>query len=175
MNQHRPQQGFTLIELVIVIILLGMLAVTAAPKFIDVSKEARIATVNGLTGVFRSSVQLIHAKAQIKNLVNKSGYQDLDYNGALVTIRYGYFAYHPAFARAAADTAFILDIDLVNDWDATFEPGGTSGAHRSRTSPKGINNVTNQGVIGQISRCYVEYVLPTAIGESPIFNIDENC
>lgn len=173
----KSQKGFTLIELVIVIIILGILAVTAAPKFINVSKEARIATLNGLAGTFRSSVQLIHAKAQIKNLVSLSGYQDLDYNGSPITIRYGYFAYHPTFSRAAADVAFILDVDFSNDWDTTFEPGGASGigAHRSRISPKGINDVTNQGAIGQISRCYVEYVLPTTAGASPTFNIDEDC
>lgn len=59
----KSQKGFTLIELVVVIIILGILAVTAAPKFINVSKEARIATLNGLAGTIRSSVQLIHAKS----------------------------------------------------------------------------------------------------------------
>lgn len=59
----KSQKRFTLIELVVVIIILGILAVTAAPKFISVSKEARIATLNGLAGTFRSSVQLIHAKS----------------------------------------------------------------------------------------------------------------
>jgi len=177
MTTLKFQKGFTLIELVIVIIILGILAVTAAPKFINVSKEARIATLNGLAGTFRSSVQLIHAKAQIKNLVNLSGYQDLDYNGSPITIRYGYFAYHPNFARAEADVALILDVDFTNDWDSTFEPGGAGGigAHRSRISPKGLNDVTNIGVITQINRCYVEYVLPTVVGESPTFNIDEDC
>jgi len=171
----KSQKAFTLIELVIVIIILGILAVTAAPKFINVSKEARIATLNGLAGTFRSSVQLIHAKAQIRNLVNLSGYQDLDYNGSPITIRYGYFAYHPSFSRAAADVALILDVDLENDWDSTFEPGGTVGAHRSRISPKGLNDVVNIGVITQISRCYVEYVLPTVVGASPTFNVNEDC
>ena len=48
--------GFTLIELIIVIVILGILAVTAAPKFINLQGDARTSTVNGLKG----AVQAVH-------------------------------------------------------------------------------------------------------------------
>jgi MSHA pilin protein MshA len=57
MYSNKKQQGFTLIELVIVIVILGILAATAAPKFIDLSTDARIATLKGMQGAMSSGLQ----------------------------------------------------------------------------------------------------------------------
>ncbi len=46
----KRQQGFTLIELVVVIVILGILAVTAAPKFMNLQGDARNASLQGLKG-----------------------------------------------------------------------------------------------------------------------------
>ncbi len=64
----KQQSGFTLIELVIVIVILGLLAATALPRFINVTQDARIASVTGVAGGLRSAASL--AKAQV--LVNGS-------------------------------------------------------------------------------------------------------
>lgn len=61
----RKSNGFTLIELIVVIVILGILAVTAAPKFIDLQGDARAAVVNGLKGSLKSAVSMAHAKALV--------------------------------------------------------------------------------------------------------------
>ncbi|SET01526.1 pilus assembly FimT family protein [Thalassotalea agarivorans] len=62
-------QGFTLIELVIVIVLLGILSVVAAPKFVDINKDAKIAVLNGAKGAIESGLDLFAAKALNRNNV----------------------------------------------------------------------------------------------------------
>ena len=67
MNRSR---GFSLIELTIVIVVLGILAVTALPRFLDVTEEAQNASVQGMSGGFASGVmmaQCIPAKRRAKN------------------------------------------------------------------------------------------------------------
>ena len=69
----RNQKGFTLIELIIVIVVLGILAVTAAPQFVNFSSDARTAAVEGMEASVKGASQLVHAKALISpdaNAVN---------------------------------------------------------------------------------------------------------
>jgi MSHA pilin protein MshA len=54
-KMRNTQQGFTLIELVVVIVILGILAVTALPKFIDISGEAEAAALQGVIGGINSA------------------------------------------------------------------------------------------------------------------------
>ena len=55
------QRGFTLIELVVVITILGILAAFALPRFSGLESQARAATLNGLAGSIRSASSLVHA------------------------------------------------------------------------------------------------------------------
>jgi MSHA pilin protein MshA len=54
------QRGFTLIELVVVIIILGILAAFAVPRFMGLDQQARIASVNSLVGTLRSASAMAH-------------------------------------------------------------------------------------------------------------------
>jgi MSHA pilin protein MshA len=66
-NRIASALGFTLIELTIVIVILGIVAVTAAPKFINVTKDARIASLEAVQGALKSARDLAKAKALIAN------------------------------------------------------------------------------------------------------------
>lgn len=59
----KKQSGFTLIELVVVIVILGILAATAAPKFMDLQKDARESALNGMAGALKSAVSMTYSKA----------------------------------------------------------------------------------------------------------------
>lgn len=58
----KGQEGFTLVELIVVIVILGILAATALPRFVNLQNEARVAAVQGFAGGVRSAVAVVQAK-----------------------------------------------------------------------------------------------------------------
>mgnify|MGYP001582377715 CR=1 FL=1 len=67
---QKRQAGFTLIELVIVIVILGILAAAALPRFSDLSTDARVAAINGLAGSLRSAASIAKATQLAKGLAS---------------------------------------------------------------------------------------------------------
>ena len=85
---NKQQSGFTLIELVLVIVILGILAATALPRFSDLSSNARAAAVEGLGGSVRSAASIAHATHLAKRLsANATG---IPIDGSTITFSNGY-------------------------------------------------------------------------------------
>nr|WP_274614068.1 type II secretion system protein [Vibrio parahaemolyticus] len=61
----KKQTGFTLIELVVVIVILGILAVTAAPRFLNLQNDAREARLEGMKGAIESALGIGYGKMAI--------------------------------------------------------------------------------------------------------------
>lgn len=61
---RKQQKGFTIIELVVVIVILGILAAVAFPKFQDLSGDARLAVVDGAVAALKSAAVISFAKNQ---------------------------------------------------------------------------------------------------------------
>lgn len=83
----RNQKGFTLIELVVVIAILGILAAFALPRFANLTSQARVATINGLVGSLRSAAAIAHAQ-QLAD--GTSGSTSVTLDGTVITMVGGY-------------------------------------------------------------------------------------
>ena len=154
---RRNNGGFTLIELIVVIVILGILAVTAAPKFIDLQSDARLATLNGMKAAINSAVSLTYGKSLVLGK-EKEKKVSITINGSPVSVCYGY----PC--AAATKIQKVLDIGdfkactagVAGDW--CFEDGADSASS--------IKIFVANGYSGE-SKCYVEYTQPDASGKAP--------
>lgn len=118
----KKQTGFTLIELVIVIIILGILAVTAAPKFINLQDDARRAAAQGVQAAIQSAAQMVYAKSALAG--KEDGDQQISINGNSLYVRYGY---------PTADS--IVEAVTLDGWEQTGVSGSSTTFSPKKAKP----------------------------------------
>ncbi|MFN9489491.1 MAG: prepilin-type N-terminal cleavage/methylation domain-containing protein [Betaproteobacteria bacterium] len=94
----KRQQGFTIIELIVVIVVLGILAATAIPRFANVGTEARIASMQGVAGSMNSAKEVIRAKWYAAGSTSLSTVATVDGTSVSVTSGAGANAGYPTAA-----------------------------------------------------------------------------
>ena len=161
MYNRTKQQGFTLIELVVVIVILGILAATAAPKFIDISSDANKSVLESMGGAILSGSKLVYAKSIIQGVQNQELINiDINSDGNNdVEVKYGY----PSGDRT---NGIANAVELGDDW-AYGDRFGGGGFIVTRSSLVGFSGVTNNNIPITQTNCYLTYTPPTTVGLLP--------
>ena len=136
-HQQHSNSGFTLIELVVVMLLLGLVAISVVPKFIDLSGGAEQAKVDANIGALQSAVDLANLKWRaIGAPSDAQGRNDVQLYGAAAsgTIDFNSGGW-PAQSSIGLDTSVALDSDndCLSIWGALMEDGINTAALDSST------------------------------------------
>ena len=137
----KKQAGFTLIELIMVIVILGVLSAFAFPRFADFSKQAREASLDGLAGALRASANISHAQQLAEGATLGTA---VSLEGQSITMVNGYPTANAAGIAEAAQVDVISGADTEGDY--TLSGGGTDGGDSVVFSLQTNCTVTYQSV-----------------------------
>lgn len=181
--------GFTLIELVVVIVILGILSVVAAPRFLNLQNDARASVVEGLAGAIRDTSQLGYSIAAIEGVETEcyqyigsgcpSGSGSVEHDGQ----NYGFHFGYPIISDRGGESPNydnglfnLMDVSAGYSSDANWSTkewvwasngaqGGSDEMYITLSELVSDSSNPSNGTIFSTD-CYVRYTLPSSEGES---------
>lgn len=160
--KRNGQAGFTLIELIVVIVILGILAATALPKFSSLGGDARLASLQAAKGALSSTA----AMAKGKFLVNTAApLTTLNVEGAIITYTTtgnGYPKANTELAKAAG---------LTDDYLVLGPGTANTASHTSVLADEVM--IIPKSLTGSPTglTCYIKYKEPAARGDAPVLTV----
>ncbi len=159
-------KGFTLIEFVVVILILGILPVTAVPKFINLKADAQTSTLQGIKAAMEGASALVYGKCIVKgnhkepfgltNTVNIGGDGGINSDGELFVV-YGHPIGNPdEFQRL-----------LALDSQYTYVPLGTN------FTTFAIYFSDSDAPTSTSEDCIVYYIAAAGVGKSPTIQVND--
>ncbi|MFQ0977321.1 type II secretion system protein [Vibrio campbellii] len=154
-------KGFTLIELVVVIVILGILAAVAAPKFLNLQHDARASSIQGMAASVHNAAEIAYGKAAVEGEENSPSYHVVGAGN----VHFGY----PAVENNGLED--FLDADLgykdgTKDWvwDA-YNTGGslTDPDYKVITQSEWVQKYDREAI--KASNCYVKYTAAMEPGD----------
>ncbi|ASI95874.1 MULTISPECIES: type II secretion system protein [Vibrio] len=162
----QTSKGFTLIELVVVIVILGILAVVAAPRFLNLQHDARVSSIQGMAASVHNAAELAFGKSAIEGQEKLPAYH-VDGAGS---VQFGY----PIVENGGLEQFMTADMNYKNGdgewvWDA-FNTGKTPADpnYRVITQSKWVKAYDRDSI--KASNCYVKYT--TAMEEGDDYKVE---
>lgn len=158
------QSGFTLIELVIVVVILGFLAVTAIPKFLDLTDQAKQANIEGMAGGFATAISLARAQWEAegrpKDATNRNSVEydgtDLVLTTQAAGIRPGYVVSSVAGQNSGdALGGNFTSANCVDIWQNIFQqPPRLTNAIATLNNDKTMDYLAAKSGTGSATQCH---------------------